>query len=279
MALLYFLSKFVHPVFTRVFFLISLLILIASNSYAIEKPGDELDSVFVRDSIGTQVPLDLTFQDSAGKTVQLADYFKTNRPVVIVPAYYRCPRLCGLVMGGVRRLINGLSLKLGQDYQIVTVSFDDSETPAMAAKKAEEFQTTLRAEAAPEAWRFLVGKSDQISKLMTALGFKYLKDQGEFAHSAAVYVLTPTGIVSQYFSGIDFDSEDFRLSIIEASQGVLGSALDHILLYCYRFDPTKGKYTIAVLNLARVVSIGTFLILAFLVIRLLHQEKRRNSEK
>ena len=264
---------------TPVFFLIALLILIVSNGYALEKPGEELDSVFVRDSIGTQVPLDLTFQDSSGKTVQLADYFKTNRPVVIVPAYYRCPRLCGLVMGGVRRLINGLSLKLGQDYQIVTVSFDDSETPAMAAKKAAEFQTTLRAEAEPDSWRFLVGKSDQISKLMTALGFKYLKDQGEFAHSAAVYVLTPTGVVSQYFSGIDFDSEDFRFSLIEASQGVLGSALDHILLYCYRFDPTKGKYTIAVLNLARVVSIGTFLILAFLVIRLLLQEKRRNSGK
>jgi protein SCO1 len=251
----------------------------AASSWALEKPGSELDSVFVKDSIGIQVPLDLKFQDSSGQELQLAELFKTNRPVVIIPAYYDCPRLCGLVMGGVSKLVQALPLKLGQDYQIVTVSFDDSEKAEQAAKRAKQYHAEVGLEEASPAWRFLVGESGSISTLMTAIGFKYLRDKGEFAHSAAVYVLTPDGVVSQFFAGIDFDPEDFRLALIEASQGVLGTALDHILLYCYRFDPTKGKYTLAVLNLVRVVSIATFLILAFLVIRLRLQERGRDTEK
>jgi protein SCO1/2 len=251
----------------------------AVTTWALENPGSELDSVFVKDSIGTQVPLDLKFQDSSGQVVQLAELFKTNRPVVIIPAYYDCPRLCGLVMGGVSKLVKALPLKLGEDYQMVTVSFDDSEGPEQATKRAKQYHAEVGLQDGSPAWRFLVGEAGNISTLMKAIGFKYLRDKGEFAHSAAVYVLTPDGVVSQFFAGIDFKPEDFRLALVEASQGVLGTALDHILLYCYRFDPTKGKYTLAVLNLVRVVSIATFLILAFLVIRLRLQERGRDTDK
>jgi protein SCO1/2 len=248
-------------------------------SPALEQPGKELGSVFVKNSVGSQLPLDLSFVNDKGEKVQLADFFKDNKPVVIVPSYYRCPRLCGLIFTGVRKLINDLNLNLGEEYQVVTVSFDHSEKSDIAARKAEEYHAGLKENVDASKWHFLVGEQSEIAQLMSTLGFRYLRDGGEFAHSAAIYVLTPEGVISQYFSGIDFSARDVRLALVEASQGVLGTALDHILLYCYRFDPTKGKYTVAVLNFARVVSIGTFLILAFLVIRLLRNERKARDKE
>lgn len=247
---------------------------------ALEKPGDELKEVGVSTELGTRVDLDLQFTNSEGNLVKLGSLFTKNRPAVIVPVYYSCPRLCGLVLKGVTKLLNAVPLELGEDYQVITVSFDTSETPKIANKRAKEYISQLDSKQNSAAgWHFLVGDDANVSALMKQIGFNYRPDGGEFAHTAAIMLLTPNGEVSQYFTGISFPASDVRLALIDASRGNIGTAFDHLLLYCFRFDPTKGKYTWAVVNLMRVVGALSILLLGGLVVSLRWRERRARSGK
>jgi protein SCO1 len=156
-----------------------------------------------------------------------------------------------------------MSLELGTHYEVVTVSFDSAETPALAAERAAHYHALYRNTAkGPEHWRFLTGDEPNITQLMTQLGFSYQPDAGEFAHAAAIMILTPQGEISQYFTDINVSPWDVRLALIEASQGRIGSAIDHFLLFCFRFDRTKGKYSWAAWNVLRIGSVGSVLVLA-----------------
>lgn len=224
--------------------------------------------------LGTTISSRLQFLAEDSKPVLLSEVISGDLPVIIVPVYYGCPRLCGLLMDGVVKLISKLELSLGTDYRVISVSFDPQETPENARIAAAKYlKAAGLSEPTAQAWKFLVGNTDNVNKLMAEIGFNFIKDGEEFAHSAAIILLTPQGQISQYFTGISFSPWDVRLALIEASQGRLGSALDHVLLFCFRFDPTKGKYTWAAFNLARVAAFLTFLLLAGLVIGLLRKER------
>lgn len=251
-------------------------ILIVNTSFAIEKPKQDLLSARLVNNLGKQVDLSLEFTDSSSNTIKLQDFFTDNKPVVIVPGYYTCPRLCGLVFGAVVKLINSLDLDLTKEYRVISVSFDEKETLKATIGKEKEFREKLNKNIDTSGWRFLRGNKSNIAKLMGQLGFKYLRDSNDFAHSAAIYVITPEGKVSQYFSGVNFSSFDLKLSLIEASKEEIGSLLDHALLFCFRFDPTKGKYTWAVFALLKVSGVLTILLLGGLLIRLFWSE-RHNS--
>lgn len=247
-------------------------------TYALEKPEVELQEAGITFNRGGTVDTMLTFTDSEGRRVTLSELMLPERPTILIPAYYECPRLCGLLLEGAFKGLNALDLKLGEDYSVVTVSFNAAEGPPLAAEKAAFYRSQLVApERSRQSWHFLVGEPDQINPLMRSIGFHFKPDQGEFAHAATLVVLTPDGKISQYLTGVTFAGFDLRLALVEASQGKIGSALDHALLFCFRFDPTKGKYTWAAWNVARLVALTSFLFLAVLIVRLFIRERRMKS--
>ncbi len=242
------------------------VLFIAVPASALEDPKADLQEVGVFTELGRKVDTSLIFSDSLGNKIPLSQVFSSGKPVILIPAYYRCPRLCGLILGGVQKLLNKLTLNLGHDFQVVTVSFDPEEGVKDAAEKASEYRKVLPDRGVPEAWSFLVGDENNIRPLMDQIGFRYKKDGSEFAHSAAIMILTPDGEISQYFTGIDFSPFDVKLSLIEASKGKIGSPLDHVFMFCFRFDETKGRYTWAVFNLMRLGAIATLVFLVVLIV-------------
>jgi len=238
-----------------------------SLGHAIEKPGDVLDNqVGIFTHLGTKVDMSREFTNSRGERKQLKDFATEGKPIVIAPVYYKCPRLCGLLLDGTYNLLNQLPLLSGKDFSLLVVGFNPQETPRDAAEIQAKFSDRLSGPVAASATsiQYLVGGADEVSGLMSELGFKFMKDGEDFAHSAALMILTPSGEISQYFTGIMFTPLDVRLSLVEASKGVIGTAVDHLLLYCFRFDPLQGKYTWAVVSLLRIGGTMTLVGLALL---------------
>ncbi len=220
-----------------------------------------LREVGIEQRLNQQVPLDLTFKDESGKTVRLGDYFR-GKPVVLSLVYYKCPMLCNLVMNGELRSFRQVQQTLGRDFEAVTVSFDPSETPALAAEKKASYVDKYNRPGAAEGWHFLTGADDQIHKLADSVGFSYRWDDKtkQWAHASGIMILTPQGLVSRYQYGIEYSKNDLRLSLVDSSANKIGSITDQMLLFCYHYDPTKGKYTFAIMNALRVA--GTASVLA-----------------
>ncbi len=217
--------------------------------------------------LGEQIPLDLTFIDSNERPVTLETYFHNDRPVVLTFVYHTCPMLCSSLLDGVTRSMQDLSLSPGGNYEMLTVSFSPDDTPAHAAQQRERYLRRLDHQD-PE-WTFLTGDSLSISRLTDAVGFQYkwVDEQGEFAHPAAVIVLSDQGIITRYLPDISPRSRDLRAAIVEASNGTVGNFLDRAFLYCFQFDPTSNSY---VLVARRAMQVGggitAFLLIAFLSI-------------
>jgi protein SCO1/2 len=216
--------------------------------------------------LNAQVPLDLEFTDEAGRTVRLADYFH-GKPVILVLAYYRCPMLCSEVLNGLVRAMLDLPFDVGNEFSVITVSFDPREGPELAAAKKQTYLERYGKPGAAAGWHFLTGKEDAIKRLAQAVGFRYTYDAryDQYAHASGIMVLTPTGRISRYFYDIRFPPRDLRLGLVEASENRIGSAADQILLFCFHYDPAEGRYGPAVMNLVRLggvltlLGVGTFL--------------------
>lgn len=240
---------------------------------AIENPGAELQAVGVKPELGKKIDLNLKFTNQNGEEKPLRDFVLAGKPIVLIPVYFNCPQLCGEVLTQVTDSLNRLGLFLGQDFSFLTVSFNPEEGPELGKKRADHFWNLyIDPIKARGSWNFLTSSPDSINPLMQSLGFSYRKDGKDFAHAAVLYVLTSQGVISQYFTGIEFPPRDIRLSIVEASEGKVGSLLDHAMLFCFRFDPLKGRYTWAVLGLLKVVGVLTILLLGGLIVRLRRKE-------
>ena len=197
--------------------------------------------------LNQQVPLDLTFRDENGKTVLLADYFK-QKPVILNFVYFKCQDLCPLLLDGVVRSLRALSFDLGNQFDVLTVSFDPHDDPPLAAAKKADLVEKYSRPGAATGWHFLTGDETSIQRLTQSVGFRYSYDAqtGEFAHAAGIIILTPQGRTSRYFYGIDFSPRDVRLGLIEAAAAKIGSPIDQLLLFCYHYDPLTGKYSLLV---------------------------------
>jgi protein SCO1 len=225
-------------------------------------------------NLGHHIPLDTTFRDEAGATVRLGDYFGT-RPVVLVFAYYDCPMLCTLVVNGLASALGVMSLNPGADFEIVTVSFNAGDTPAMAtAKKAAYLERYTRA-GASEGWHFLTGDQPSIDRLTKAAGFRYVwdADTKQFAHPSGVVVLTPDGRPSSYLFGVEYGPRDLRLGIVEASEGRVGTAVDALLLYCYHYDPMTGRYGLVIMRAVRLAGAATVFTLGAFILVMIRRER------
>lgn len=266
------LLKMFRPSFTSnvkiSIFALLVLIISAAVSGAITNEA-EVKDIGVNEKLGEAVPLDLTFFDEDGHQIILGDLLKDGKPLILSLAYFSCPRLCSLTLKGTLKSINALSnLYLGRDFKVATLSFNPIEKPDIANKKALEYRGKLKKEqSAEKEWHFLTGNEENISKLTQAVGFKYKKDGQEFAHPTTLIFITPDGRISRYLYGVQFESKEMKLSLLEASDGKIGSSevLNKVLLFCYEFDPVGKRYALQALKIVKaagvitLVSLGMFL--------------------
>ncbi len=223
--------------------------------------------------LNQQIPADLQFKDEFGNNVTLAKYFNGNKPLVLTLVYYECPMLCTEVLNGLLKTLNVMNLQVGNDFDVLTVSFDSKETPSLASAKKAAYVKAYKHDGANKGWHFLTGTKSSIDKITKATGFRYAYDPKSdlFAHGAAIMVLTPQGKISHYFYGVEFSARDLRLALVEASQGKIGSATDQILLFCFHYDPSQGKYSAYALNFVRLGGIITIICLGIFIVR--HRKK------
>jgi protein SCO1/2 len=215
--------------------------------------------------LNAQVPLDLPFRDEDGRPVRLGDYFG-RRPVVVALVYYECPMLCTQVLNGLISALGVLSFDAGREFDVVAVSFDPKEGPGLASAKKRAYLERYGRQGAERGWHFLTGDEPSIARLTKAVGFRYAYDQAidQYAHGAGIIVLTPHGVVSRYFYGIEYAPRDLRLGLVEASADRIGTAVDRVLLLCYHYDPSTGRYGFVALTLVRIggaltlVALGAF---------------------
>lgn len=229
--------------------------------------------------LDTPLPLDTTFLDEDGRTVPLGAYFG-RKPAVLAFVYYDCPMLCTQIVNALASSLRTLSLTAGEEFDVVLVSFDPRETPALAKqKKAEAVARYGRPETAG-GWHFLTGDEPAIRRLTEAAGFRYVWDDDtkQFAHPAGVIVVTPDGRPARYLFGIEYGPRDLRLALVEASAGKIGSPADQLLLFCYHYDPMTGRYGFVVMRILRVLGVATVLgILAFIIV-MVRREKRSSAQ-
>jgi len=219
-----------------------------------------LENVGIEQHLDAQIPPDLTFRDETGKAVKLGDYFG-HKPLILNLVYYNCTMLCGEALAGLASAMRLVKFDVGNEFDVVTVSFDPRETPEMAAAKKKDYVGRYGRPNAAAGWHFLTGQPDSINALTKAVGFQYQYDAktNQFAHATAIMVLTPQGRISRYFYGVDFPPKDLRMGLVEASQGKIGNAVDAVLLYCYHYDPETGKYGAMVANILRLAAAATIL--------------------
>ncbi|GBC95472.1 hypothetical protein HRbin16_01261 [bacterium HR16] len=234
--------------------------------------------ITIEQKLNEQVPLNLTFRDESGREVKLQEYFG-KKPVLLTLVYYECPSLCGLVLQGLLKSLRVLNYTPGDQFDIVTVSISPKETPALAAAKKQNFLKEYGRLDAAKGWHFLTGEEPQIRKLADAVGFRYVYDpkSGQYAHAAGVMLLTPNGKVSRYFYGIEYSPRDLRMGIIDASQGRVGSPVEKIILFCYQYDPTTGKYSLAIIRIVQIASVLTVLVLGSFMATQIYREKRARA--
>lgn len=261
----------------------------ASNASA-QLASDPMQSVGVRpellkqagidQKLNSQIPLDLQFRDETGQAVQLGDYFG-QKPVILTLVYYNCPMLCTQVLNGVESGLKELPMDIGKEFDVVTVSIDPTDSHVLATVKKEMYTGMYGRPGAARGWHFLTGDGPQIKKLADAAGFRYAYDpeSKQFAHASAIMVLTPEGKISRYFYGIQYPKRELRLGLVEASEGKIGSPVDQVLLFCYHYDPSTGKYGLLISHIIQAGGALTALLIGVGVLFLFRSEHYALPEK
>jgi protein SCO1/2 len=231
-------------------------------------------------NLGTSLPLDAEFLDESGQSVRLGDYFG-DKPVLLSLVYYECPMLCNMVLNGVVRSLRVLKFDAGDEFRILTISFNPEETPELAAAKKSSYVESYGREGAAAAWHFLTGGAEAIRAVCDSVGFRYTYDAetGEYAHASGILVVTPEGKISRYFYGVEYAPKDLRLGLIEAADNKIGNVVDQAFLYCFRYDPEAGTYSAVVMNILRLAATLTIVLVVGLLWILRRREHKRPEHK
>jgi protein SCO1/2 len=239
-----------------------------------------LQNVGFRPQLNSLMPLNISFRDETGKEVQLGDYFHHQRPVVLAFVYYSCPMLCPELQEGVVGALRMISFNPGRDYEVVFVSFDDRDTPEVAAEKKAAAMKQFRRPQTASGWHFLTGTKQSILAATQAANFTFNFDPKSnlFAHASGIMLLTPEGRISRYFYGVEFPARDLRFGLIDASNGKIGSPIDQLLCYCFQYDPSTAKYSLTILHVVRLGGVLTVLGLAFGIIIFWRRESATRSK-
>lgn len=245
---------------------------------------DDLKNVGIDQRLDQELPLGLQFKDETGKTVKLGDYFQSGRPVILNLVYYTCPMLCGEELAGLSSALGVLKFTPGDEYEVVTVSFNPDDTPEIASEKKkiyiDRMNERLEKKTDGAGWHFLTGQQAEIKQLADGVGFHYKRDAltGQYIHSAAIMIATPQGRLAQYYYGVEFSPKDLRLGLIEASRNKIGNLVDQVTLYCFHYDPKSGRYGAVITNVMRLGGAVTLLVLGgFLIV--MYRREPHDSRK
>ena len=246
----------------------------AGVSFAAERPAP-LSDVGFEQRLDAQLPLDVSLRDEHGETVQLGDYFG-DKPVILSLVYFECPMLCTLSLNGLASALDVLSFDIGDEFDIVTVSFDHRETPELASAKKAAYIDRYGRAGAQTGWHFLTGDEANVKRLTEAVGFRFAWDPEteQWAHPAGVLVATPAGRLARYLYGIEYAPKDLRLALVEAAEHRIGSPVDQLLLYCYRYDPATGKYGAQIMTAVRAGGVLTVATLVGFIVLMRRRELR-----
>lgn len=238
-----------------------------------QMPGP-LKEVRFDQNLGARLPLETRFVDETGRAIALGDLFG-ERPAIVAFVYYECPMLCTLILNGVAKSLDVVDLVPGKDFDVIAISFDPDETPALAAAAKDRTLARYGGTETADGWHFLTGTGEAIAAVTEAAGFRYVYDEktDEWAHTSGIVIARPDGDLNQYYYGVEYPPKDVRLSLVDASAGKAGSLVDQLLLYCYRFDPTAGRYTVAVTRVLRMT--GAFFVLGLAAFLLLQWRRER----
>jgi protein SCO1/2 len=243
----------------------------------------QLEEVGIEEHLDAKIPMNLEFRDEYGAVVTLGDYFDGEKPVILTLNYYKCPMLCGLQLNGLLDGLMELDWTPGQEFEMVTVSINPLETPALATEKKQNYMKRYERPSAAKGWHFLTGREPEIRQLASTLGFGYTFDRktGEYAHAAAIFVSTPDGRVARYLYGIEYPPRRLRLALLEASAGEIGTTIDQLILYCFHYDPSSRRYSPVAMNIMRLGGGATALILGLSLggYWLREARRRKNSDK
>jgi protein SCO1 len=239
-----------------------------------------LQDVGIDQKLNNQVPLDLVFRDENGKTVRLGDYFG-KKPVVLDLVYFTCPMLCGIVEHGLETTLHQLRFSVGDQFNVLTVSFDPRDTPEEAAKKKALYVGMYNRPGAAQGWHWLTGDEASIRALTSAVGFRYNYDPktGQYYHATGIMVLTPEGKLSRYFYGIHYPAGDLRLALVEASNHKIGSPVDVVLLYCCQYNVATGRYSVVIMHVIALAGAVTILSLGTLFMMLFWGGRKKREKK
>lgn len=242
------------------------LILWSATAFAQDPPAGVLAEIGIDQKLNAPIPMNLLFRDESGTDVRIGEFFH-GKPVILSLVYYECPMLCSMTLNGLVKSLRPLTFTIGKEFEVVTVSFDPSEKPDLAAAKKSVYVQDYGRPGAGSGWHFLTGSADSIHRLTEAVGYRYQWDEytKQWAHVSAILVLTPEGKVSQYLYGIEFSARDVRLSLIQASQNKIGTLVDRVLLYCYHYNPETGRYGLVIMNMVRMASLATVAALALFI--------------
>jgi protein SCO1/2 len=217
-------------------------------------PPAVMKDVGLEPKLGATVPRDVAFTDHRGRALTMGELLDGERPVILLLAYYRCPMLCGLTIDGMARGLGDLQWPLGEEFRVVTVSFDPRDGPADAERARVRAIETLGLDVDADDWPFLVGDEREVRRLADAVGFHYAYDErsDQYAHPSAVFVLTPDGTLSRLLYGFEYPALDLRLALVEAGRGQVGTVVEQVLVTCYRYDPAQRRYGFWVLGFLRL---------------------------
>jgi protein SCO1/2 len=240
----------------------------------------ELRGVGLNERLGESIPMELTLRNEAGDAVRLGSYFESGKPVILVPVYYGCPMLCGLILNGVNDAVEELQWTLGEDYHIVTFSFDPKETSTLALAKKNRYIKENSEDDIQNGWHFLTADSLTIETLTQSIGFsfKWSEESQEYLHTANIVFLSPTGRITRYLYGAQFSNIDMRNALFDAADGKIGTVIDRVVLYCYTYDPDSRSYVPTAVNIMKLGGLLTLILLGSLLGILWFREKSRKQK-
>jgi protein SCO1 len=226
----------------------------------LQTPDSILTKIGIEQNLGADIDPAISFRDENGRVVKLAE-FLGKKPILLTPVYFGCPMLCGMQLNALVRALKVLPFAAGKEFEIISFSFDPNEGPELARSKKEHYIRDYGKEGAEAGWHFLTADPEAIEKLTKTIGFEYAFDDltGQWAHASTLVVLTPTGRISQYLNGIDYDQQSLKYSLIEASDNKVGTIIDRVLLFCYQYDPHSGKYSLVIMSVMRLASVAMML--------------------
>ena len=235
----------------------------------VEQPKD-LSGIGIDEKLGQFIPLDLTFSDENGNPVSLKQLIHT--PIILAPVFYRCPNVCSFLLFNLTGVINKLPSEPGKEYQVLTVSFDETEKPDLAFEKKKMYLKMIEKPFPEDVWRFLTGDKENIHKLTDAIGFHFKKQGEDFLHPVTLVILSPDGKITRYMYGTEFLPFDLKMALLEASEGRVGPTLSKVLRFCFSYDPKGRKY---VFNTLKITGIVTLLFALSLILFLVFKGKKK----